>query len=338
MELTGLIDLHIHGAFGIDVLTARDADLDRLALGLEERGVEGFVPTLVPVPLADLAPLLSSLSAWVRSRRPGDGRGAMPLGIHLEGPFVSPNRSGALHRECLLDGSDARRVDAFFEAVGDLPGRPMVTLAPEVPGGLDLVSAFVKRGFLVSLGHTEADVPTLDEALKRGARHMTHFGNAMKPLHHRDAGAGRLGAPPRRGDGRRHRRPPPPLPRDARPREALQGARRLRPHQRRGALRRPARRGLPRLGRDAHGVEGRRPQRLGRPRGERRAPSRLRRAAGRAAASRRWRRRATRPRRRRDGCWPPADQTFQYHPRFSQYRRTAQQTARIASACRCEAR
>jgi len=112
----------------------------------------------------------------------------MPLGIHLEGPFVSPNRSGALHRECLLDGSDARRVDAFFEVVDGLPGRSIVTLAPEIPGGLDLVSAFVKRGFLVALGHTEADVPTLDEALRRGARHMTHFGNAMRPLHHREAG------------------------------------------------------------------------------------------------------------------------------------------------------
>jgi N-acetylglucosamine-6-phosphate deacetylase len=185
---TGLVDLHIHGAFGVDVLTDDDDALDRLALGLEARGVGGFVPTLVPVPLDTLAPLLSRLSAWVRSRRPGDGRGATPLGIHLEGPFVSPNRSGALHRECLLDGSDPRRVDAFFEAVGELPGRPVVTMAPEIPGGLDLVSAFVRRGFLVALGHTEADVPTLDEALRRGARHMTHFGNAMKPLHHRDAG------------------------------------------------------------------------------------------------------------------------------------------------------
>lgn len=188
MALSGLIDLHLHGAFGVDVLTAGDADLDRLALGLEARGVEGFLPTLVPVPLDGLSPILQRLAAWIRSRHPGDGRGAMPLGIHLEGPFVSPNRSGALHRDCLLDGSDPRLVDAFFGAVGDLPGRPMVTLAPEIPGGLDLVSAFVKRGFLVSLGHTEADVPTLDEARRRGARHMTHFGNAMKPLHHRDAG------------------------------------------------------------------------------------------------------------------------------------------------------
>lgn len=188
MTGAGLVDLHVHGAFGVDLLTADEAELDRLALGLSARGVEGFVPTLVPVPLGELAPLLARLSAWVRSRTSGDGRGAMPLGIHLEGPFVSPNRSGALHRGCLLDGSDPRTVDAFFDAVGEVPGRPVVTMAPEVPGGLDLVSRFVARGFLVSLGHTEADVPTLDEALRRGARHMTHFGNAMKALHHRDAG------------------------------------------------------------------------------------------------------------------------------------------------------
>lgn len=188
MKGAGLVDLHVHGAFGVDLLTADAAELDRLALGLSARGVEGFVPTLVPVPLEELAPLLARLSAWVRSRTLGDGRGAMPLGIHLEGPFVSPNRSGALHRGCLLDGSDPRTVDAFFDAVGEVPGRPVVTMAPEIPGGLDLVSRFVARGYLVSIGHTEADLPTLDEALRRGARHMTHFGNAMKALHHRDAG------------------------------------------------------------------------------------------------------------------------------------------------------
>jgi N-acetylglucosamine-6-phosphate deacetylase len=64
----------------------------------------------------------------------------------------------------------------------------MTTLAPEISGGIAVVKEFVKRGFVVSIGHTEADVGTLDAALAAGARHMTHFGNAMKPLHHRDAG------------------------------------------------------------------------------------------------------------------------------------------------------
>ena len=88
----GLIDLHIHGAFGVDVLTASAADLDRLALGLSARGVSGFLPTLVPQPLGETAATVARLSSWMRSRRAGDGRGAMPLGIHFEGPFVSAAR------------------------------------------------------------------------------------------------------------------------------------------------------------------------------------------------------------------------------------------------------
>lgn len=184
-----LVDLHLHGAFGVDVLTARDTDLDRLALGLASRGVAGFVPTLVPLGLSDLAGTVERLSAWIRSRAEGDGRGAMPLGIHFEGPFVSPARAGALRPARLLDGQDRRKVDAFLEAAGDVPGRPVVTLAPEIPGGLDLVSLFARKGWLVFIGHTDASFATLDEALARGARHLTHFCNAMRPLHHRDPGA-----------------------------------------------------------------------------------------------------------------------------------------------------
>jgi N-acetylglucosamine-6-phosphate deacetylase len=184
----GYLDLHIHGAFGIDVLTAAPAELDRLALGLAARGVEAFLPTLVPMPLPALRDTVARLAGWMASRTDGDGRGARPLGLHFEGPFVSPARAGALHRECLLDGADDRKVEAFFAAAGAPPGRPMVTLAPEIPGGPDLVREFVRRGFVVAIGHTEAGVPELERAAALGARHMTHFGNAMKPMHHREAG------------------------------------------------------------------------------------------------------------------------------------------------------
>lgn len=184
----GLLDLHIHGAFGVDVLTASAADLDRLASGLAGHGISAFLPTLVPQPLGEAAATVARLSAWMRSRREGDGRGAMPLGIHFEGPFVSAARCGALHPSSFLDGRDPKTVAAFFEALGDLPGRSMTTLAPEIPGGIAVVREFRKRGFLVSIGHTEAGASVLDEALEAGATHMTHFGNAMKPLHHRDVG------------------------------------------------------------------------------------------------------------------------------------------------------
>ena len=184
----GLLDLHIHGAFGVDVMTADASGLDRLAKGLEARGITGFVPTLVPVPLDEMRTAVGRISSWMATRKEGDGRGAVPLGIHFEGPFVSPARAGALHRECLLDGGNDRRVSAFFAAAGTFPGRGMTTLAPEIPGGLELVREFVRRGYTVAIGHTEADARTLDRAADAGARHMTHFGNAMKPLHHRDVG------------------------------------------------------------------------------------------------------------------------------------------------------
>lgn len=182
------VDLHLHGAFGVDVLTASAADMDRLALALAARGVSGFLPTLVPQPLDEMAMTVTRLSAWMRARRSGDGRGAMPLGIHFEGPFVSRARCGALHHKDFLDGTDARAMGAFFEIAAGAPGRGMTTLAPEISGGIAVVKEFVRRGFVVSIGHTEADVATLDAALGAGARHMTHFGNAMKPLHHREAG------------------------------------------------------------------------------------------------------------------------------------------------------
>lgn len=182
------IDLHIHGAFGVDVLTASAAELDKLAAGLWARGVAAFLPTLVPLPMTDLAAAVSRLSAWMRTRAEGDGRGAAPLGLHFEGPFVSRARCGALHAADFLDGTDALSLGAFFEIASSAPGRGMTTLAPEIPGGIAVVREFVRRGFVVSIGHTEADVATLDAALEAGARHMTHFGNAMKPLHHRDAG------------------------------------------------------------------------------------------------------------------------------------------------------
>jgi len=181
------IDLHIHGAFGVDVLEAAPDELDRMAAGLASRGVEGFLPTLVPVPLPALREAVARLGVWIGGRRPGDGRGALPLGIHFEGPFVSPDRCGALHVEDFLDARPAN-LPGFFDAVAEAPGRCMVTLAPEIPGGIDLVRELFRRGVVVSIGHTSASPETLDAAFEAGARHMTHFANAMAPLHHRAIG------------------------------------------------------------------------------------------------------------------------------------------------------
>lgn len=112
--MNGHCDLHIHGAFGVDVTTADESSLARLALALEARGTVEFLPTLVPLPWDRLAPTLDRLGAWIASRRRDDGKGAVPLGIHLEGPFVSPQRAGALWaktRFALLPGHDELEVN-----------------------------------------------------------------------------------------------------------------------------------------------------------------------------------------------------------------------------------
>lgn len=178
-------DLHIHGAFGVDVIEADAPALDRLAAGLLRRGTSEFLPTLVPLALDDVERALARLGPWIAARSSG---GARPLGVHFEGPFVSPQRAGALHPSRFLDGRRERDVARFLALLDALPGRSMVTLAPEIPGGLELIAELRRRGALVSIGHTDADFATLERAVDAGARHMTHLCNAMRPLHHREPG------------------------------------------------------------------------------------------------------------------------------------------------------
>jgi len=182
------LDLHIHGAFGVDPLNADVAELDRLAQGLEARGYGSFLPTLIPLELDRLEPVVERLVEWKASRIARDGRGAMPLGLHFEGPFLSPVQAGALDPAHLLDGSDDRVVSRWLSLMDQLVGHNMITIAPEIKGGLDLIREMRRRGFLVSLGHTDAGIEDLERAVDAGARHMTHFCNAMRPLHHRQSG------------------------------------------------------------------------------------------------------------------------------------------------------
>jgi N-acetylglucosamine-6-phosphate deacetylase len=114
-----------------------------------------------------------------------DGSGARVLGVHYEGPFVNSSQCGALHVEHFKSYSSPADLDRL--PVGENMVR-MITLAPEVEGGVELVRELKHRGWVVSIGHTRATLDVLDQALAAGARHMTHFMNAMAPLHHRNPG------------------------------------------------------------------------------------------------------------------------------------------------------
>jgi N-acetylglucosamine-6-phosphate deacetylase len=185
----GFIDIHIHGAIGVDTMDATAADLLRVSQFLATRGVAGWLPTLVPAPDADYARAIDAIAAAIEAQRAAGGpsQGARILGVHYEGPFVNSTQCGALHTDFFRSFSGASDLDSL-PTLDDQRAIHLITLAPEIDGGVELVAELHRRGWIVSLGHTRADVARLDQVFAAGARHLTHFMNAMAPLHHRAPG------------------------------------------------------------------------------------------------------------------------------------------------------
>jgi N-acetylglucosamine-6-phosphate deacetylase len=186
--LPGFIDVHIHGAVGVDTMAASKDDLVRVSKFFATQGVTGWVPTLVPAPDSDYRKAVSAIEAVMNQQAAQETpTGARVLGVHYEGPFVNAAQCGALRASHFKSFSSPTDIEAL--PTPNLPGAVrMMTLAPEVEGGIDLTHELVSRGWVVSLGHTRADIERLEEAFAAGAHHLTHFMNAMPPLHHRTPG------------------------------------------------------------------------------------------------------------------------------------------------------
>lgn len=184
--LPGFIDIHIHGAVGVDTMEADAEALHRVARFLASRGVAAWLPTLVPAPDEDYERAAGAVTALMRAQN-GTPPAARALGIHYEGPFVNERQCGALRTAYFRSYSQPSDVDALARVAHE-GAVHMTTLAPEVEGGVELVRELKSRGWVVSIGHTRADVGALERAREAGARHMTHFMNAMAPLHHRAPG------------------------------------------------------------------------------------------------------------------------------------------------------
>ena len=182
----GFVDVHIHGAVGVDTLEADTEDLLRVARHLAGEGVTAWLPTLVPAPVEDYRRAVGAVEELMRVQDEGPPC-ARALGIHYEGPFVNERQCGALRTAYFRDFRGGTELDDL-PTVGAGGAAHMITLAPEVEGGVALVGELARRGWVVSIGHTRAGVETLERAREAGARHMTHFLNAMAPLHHREPG------------------------------------------------------------------------------------------------------------------------------------------------------
>jgi len=180
--LPGFIDFHIHGAVGVDVLEATPAGLLEVSRYLAAQGVTGWLPTFVPASDENYATAVAAIS---ESMQNAEQTGARVLGVHYEGPFVNSAQCGALHVEYFKTYSSPADLDRL--PLGENMIR-MITLAPEIEGGVALIRELKRRGWVVSIGHTRATLDVLEQALAAGAQHMTHFMNAMAPLHHRNPG------------------------------------------------------------------------------------------------------------------------------------------------------
>lgn len=174
----GFVDLQCNGGLGIDLASEPDR-LWELAAALPRWGVTAWLPTIVTTPEGTVDRALDVLAAG-----PPEGwAGAVPLGLHLEGPFLSPAKRGA-HPEQLLRLPSAGAVERWSSD----GGVALVTLAPELPGSAELIESLTERGVVVSLGHSAATAAQATAAVDLGARWVTHLFNAMGPLHHREPG------------------------------------------------------------------------------------------------------------------------------------------------------
>ena len=194
----GFVDVHVHGVCGYDTLDGGDA-IARIAAALPRFGVTSFCPTTVACPPDELRGFLDRVRL---ARIVADPLSARVLPAHLESNFINLEYRGAQPATCLRLPPGLDEVQqAYLSDPGEYSGVQVlsaiavsradvgiVTLAPELPGGIDLIRSLVRAGHLVSLGHSGADFYTAVAAIEAGATHATHLFNRMTPLGHRSPG------------------------------------------------------------------------------------------------------------------------------------------------------
>lgn len=177
--IPGLVDVHIHGAVGHDFCDNSPEGLGAMSAYLKAHGITSFCPTSMTLPATDLKQIFASAG-----KVPADAAHASIVGIHMEGPYISPAKKGAQKEDYIVSPD----IHAFRELNASCNGLiRLVTLAPELPGSLEFIRA-LHNEVAVSLGHSEADYDTASAAFAAGASHATHLFNAMPPLLHRDPG------------------------------------------------------------------------------------------------------------------------------------------------------
>ena len=182
----GFVDVHIHGGAGHDVMEGSPSALDAIESFIARHGVTSYCPTTVTAPVDATLSALEKLGVAIRVWNGKNGNlRACPVGIHLEGPFISTAKCG-VHPVKEIVPPSKELFGRFWDASAGLI--TVATIAPELPGAVDFIRDLTSRGVRVSLGHSNAEAAPTHAAIAAGARHTTHTFNAMRALDHREPG------------------------------------------------------------------------------------------------------------------------------------------------------
>ncbi|HYZ91026.1 MAG TPA: amidohydrolase family protein [Actinomycetota bacterium] len=185
LVVPGLVDLQVNGWGTRDVREGTVEAVEAIATGLLSHGVTAWLPTIVSCSPAVRLAAIDAVAAARRRQLAGETIGARVLGVHLEGPWIAARRRGAHQLEYLEPPNEL----SIAQSLTRVPGLVrIVTIAPELDGGLDAIRQVVGAGAVASIGHTDASFLETVDAVNAGARMATHLYNAMRPMHHREPG------------------------------------------------------------------------------------------------------------------------------------------------------
>jgi N-acetylglucosamine-6-phosphate deacetylase len=178
--IPGMIDVHIHGADGFDMMDGTFESVEAVSRACARTGCTAFLATSVSSTIEDLLRMIDSVA-----QAQGKVSGAKIAGMHIEGPYLNVKRKG-MQNERFLRHPDLAEMRTILQRSGPLIR--MVTLAPELPGGMEMVEFLKERGIVVAIAHSDATYEEAKLAFRSGASHVTHCFNGMRPIHHRDPG------------------------------------------------------------------------------------------------------------------------------------------------------
>ncbi|ODE47751.1 N-acetylglucosamine-6-phosphate deacetylase [Listeria monocytogenes] len=178
--IPGMIDVHIHGAKNYDMMDGSTESIQAVSMACAKTGCTSFLVTSVSSSLEDLIQMIRQTKKVI-----GKEKGAKIAGIHLEGPYLNIEKKG-MQNPAHLRHPDLKEMKKIFDEADGLI--KMVTIAPELPGGIELIDFLKKRGVVVAIAHSNATYEEAQDAFEKGASHITHCFNAMPAIHHRAPG------------------------------------------------------------------------------------------------------------------------------------------------------